>query len=102
MMMLLGSAVQTSVLVGHVAEHEVSLQRLKPLIGNIFKPHFYGRFTEENGRTILRGVFTMSPIAKAIVYVAFGGIAFAEALVASTVLVDGQYYSMVYPLVMAV
>ena len=44
---------------GKVSEHKVSLQRAIPFVGNSFKPLFVGRFYAAQGRSELRGVFTM-------------------------------------------
>ncbi len=50
--------------VGTVREERVSLQRVIPMMGNSFKPFFVGRFSEDGGRVVLRGCFTMPVFAK--------------------------------------
>ena len=57
---------------GKVTEHKVSLQRVIPLVGNSFKPFFIGRFEAEDGRTLLRGAFTMHWMVKLFMSFWFG------------------------------
>lgn len=60
----LSSAVPHSSLMGRVRKDSVKLYRVVPFLGNIYKPIFYGRFHSKDGKAILEGIFTMSPIAK--------------------------------------
>jgi hypothetical protein len=58
--------------VGWVSASRVDLQRVIPFVGNAFKQHFFGSFTEHGGRVVLTGVFTMPPGVKALLALAFG------------------------------
>jgi len=59
-------------IVGRVAADNVVLRRVIPGVGNGFKPIFYGQFATRNGKTHLRGEFTMSGFAKAFLTIWFG------------------------------
>ena len=58
--------------VGNVSEHKVSLQRAIPFIVNSFKPFFIGRFHAAQGKSELRGVFTMHWFVKLFMSVWLG------------------------------
>lgn len=45
--------------VGKVTASRVVLQRVKPLVGNSFKPFFFGAFQTVNGMVTLRGRFAI-------------------------------------------
>jgi len=67
---------------GLVSESRVRLQRVIPMVGNSFKPCFYGRFDERNGGVYLIGRFTMLAMVKIFMTVWLGtvlafGITFA-------------------------
>jgi hypothetical protein len=49
---------------GLVSESRVRLQRVIPLVGNSFKPFFYGRFEQRGGAVYLIGHFTMLTMVK--------------------------------------
>ena len=54
------------VLVGRVDGNGVALHRVSPLIGNPYRPYFYGKFVREVSETVLKGKFTISHLAKVI------------------------------------
>lgn len=58
--------------VGKVSESEVRLQRVIPMMGNSFKPFFFGRFEVRDGVTVLTGRFTLSLLVKIFMTVWFG------------------------------
>ncbi|MES2135178.1 MAG: hypothetical protein V4449_03000 [Patescibacteria group bacterium] len=60
----LTSTVSHPSLMGQITKNSVKLHRVVPFLGNIYKPIFYGRFNNKNGKIVLEGMFTMSPIAK--------------------------------------
>jgi len=60
------SASSRPLLVGRVEKDKVALHRILPLIGNPYKPYFYGTFTHEGDATVLRGQFTMSRLVKTL------------------------------------
>lgn len=63
--LLVGS--QEDLLVGQASRGFVKLFRLKTsLKGDVFKPYFYGQFSDRPGATILSGRFTMQPVWKAL------------------------------------
>ena len=57
---------------GKVTAHKVSLQRAIPFVGNSFKPFFVGQFRIAEGKTELRGVFTMHWYVKVFMSFWFG------------------------------
>lgn len=61
---------------GPVSETRVRLQRVIPLIGNSFKPFFFGRFEVRSDAVYLTGRFTMLPFVKVFMTVWLGGVAF--------------------------
>src|SRR5215831_8432965 len=60
-------APEGGVLVGEVSRGEVRLSRARPLRSNIFKPFFFGRFVERDGKTTLSGKFVMHPLTIAAI-----------------------------------
>jgi hypothetical protein len=58
------SALSEQVAVGSVKESKVRLQRVIPMIGNSFKPFFFGRFETRGADVYLSGKFTMLPFVK--------------------------------------
>lgn len=54
------------VLVGRVDGSGVALHKVSPLIGNPYKPYFYGKFFREGSDTVLKGKFTISRLAKVV------------------------------------
>jgi hypothetical protein len=67
LMTAVAADVNRSTLVGRIAKQTVDLHRARPLVGNVFKPHFYGRFSTRDGKVSLDGQFSMSAFAKAII-----------------------------------
>jgi len=66
------SALGETTAVGKVSQTVVRLQRIIPMVGNSFKPFFFGHFEVRDGVTVLVGKFTMLPLAKAFMSVWFG------------------------------
>lgn len=66
LMILLASDVRKQTLVGRVTKDEVVLHRVTPLLGNFFKPYFFGKFENQNGTIVLEGIFTMRMFAKIV------------------------------------
>ena len=62
--------------VGRVTAHNVSLQRVIPLVGNSFKPFFRGSFQQVENRVVLRGRFTIHPFVKVFMTFWFGFLVF--------------------------
>ncbi len=63
--MLVGS--KEDLLVGQVSSGFVKLSRFRTsLKGDVFKPYFYGEFSDSRGTSILSGRFTMQPVWKAL------------------------------------
>jgi hypothetical protein len=58
--------------VGKVSEEAVRLQRVIPMVGNSFKPFFFGRFEARGNVTVLVGKFTMLPAVKIFMSFWFG------------------------------
>jgi len=54
-------------LVGLVSEEEVDVFWVRPFVGNIFRPHFKGRFLRKEDKTVLEGTFSIGVFAKGIV-----------------------------------
>jgi hypothetical protein len=71
---------QKEAAVGTVTRQRVFLHRLVPGTGNSFKPIFVGRFEVEEGRTQLRGVFTMHWLVKLFMLFWYGGCVYWIAL----------------------
>ena len=66
------SALSQQAAVGPVKESSVRLQRVIPMVGNSFKPFFFGRF-ETRGRDVyLSGKFTMLPLVKVFMTIWLG------------------------------
>jgi hypothetical protein len=80
---------------GPVSESRVRLQRVIPMVGNSFKPFFYGRFEARDNGVYLIGCFTMLGIVKAFLTVWFGfvvlGIAFTVAQRGNGVMILGGF-----------
>lgn len=57
---------------GVVTASRVRLQRVIPMVGNSFKPFFYGRFEMRDGQVVLAGRFTMLRFVKAFMTFWFG------------------------------
>jgi len=62
-------------IVGRVAADNVVVHRVVSWEGNTFKPIFFGLFVTSNGKTHLRGEFTMSGFTKAFLTIWFGCLA---------------------------
>jgi hypothetical protein len=58
------SALTQQAAVGPVKESCVRLQRVIPMVGNSFKPFFFGRFEVRGAEVYLSGRFSMLPMAK--------------------------------------
>lgn len=58
------SALAQTAAVGPVKETKVRLQRVIPLVGNSFKPFFFGRFEVRQDGVYLVGKFTLLPFVK--------------------------------------
>lgn len=66
------SALGETTAVGKVSENVVRLQRVIPMVGNSFKPHFIGHFEARDGAAVLVGKFTMLPLVKVFMSFWFG------------------------------
>jgi hypothetical protein len=69
------------ILVGWVTKYEVDIFWVRPLIGNVFRPHFKGRFTRIADKTVLEGGFSMGTFARTMLYILFGILAIAEIVI---------------------
>lgn len=72
--------------VGTVAEEKVRIQRVIPLVGNAWKPFFYGSFSAAGTGTVLEGTFKFSLFTRVVMSLWFGFIAFWTLLATATVL----------------
>ena len=59
---------------GPVSESRVRLQRVIPMVGNSFKPFFFGRFEARGDGVYLTGRFTMLGFVKAFMTLWLGGV----------------------------
>lgn len=59
---------------GPVKESRVRLQRVIPIVGNSFKPVFFGRFEVRDGSVYLTGRFTMFFFVKVFMTIWLGGV----------------------------
>jgi len=62
--------------VGTVTEKKVRIQRVIPLVGNAWKPFFYGSFSAAGSGTVLEGTFKFSLFTRAFMSFWFGVVAF--------------------------
>ena len=62
--------------VGTVTEKRVSIQRVIPLVGNAWKPFFYGSFSSRGKGAVLVGAFKFSVFTRVFMSIWFGFIAF--------------------------
>jgi hypothetical protein len=62
---------------GTVAETYVSIHRADPPLRQDFRPWFFGRFLDRNGRVVLRGGYSMHDGARLFMGLWLGGCAFA-------------------------
>lgn len=69
------SALAQSAAVGPVKETKVRLQRVIPMIGNSFKPFFFGRFEARPDGIYLTGRFTLLPLVKVFMTIWLGATA---------------------------
>ena len=72
--------------VGTVTERKVRIQRVIPLVGNAWKPFFYGSFSASGSRSVLEGHFRFSTFTRVFMSIWFGGVAFWTVLATVTVL----------------
>jgi len=66
------SALSAQAAVGKVTESTVRLQRVIPMVGNSFKPWFYGTFVMRGERVLLTGQFKMLLAARIFMTLWFG------------------------------
>jgi hypothetical protein len=59
------SALAQPAAVGPVKASQIRLQRVIPMVGNSFKPFFFGRFDARSDAVYLTGRFTLLPLVKA-------------------------------------
>jgi hypothetical protein len=72
------TCVPKPMLVGWVSKDEVNVFWVRPLCGNIFRPHFKGQFTRIADKTVLEGEFSMGTFAKTILFIFFGILGMVE------------------------
>ena len=72
--------------VGTVTSKKVRLQRVIPLVGNAWKPFFYGSFSAAATGSVLEGTFKFSVFTRIFMSVWFSFIAFWTLLATGTVL----------------
>jgi hypothetical protein len=72
--------------VGTVTEKNVRLQRVIPLVGNAWKPFFYGSFVAAGAGSVLEGTFKFSTFTRVFMSIWFGFVAFWTLLATATVL----------------
>lgn len=72
--------------VGTVTEKKVRIQRVIPLVGNAWKPFFYGSFSASGTGAVLEGAFKFSVFTRAFMSIWFGFIALWTLLATATVL----------------
>lgn len=72
--------------VGTVKEKKVRIQRVIPLVGNAWKPFFYGSFSASGNGSVLEGTFKFSLFTRVFMSIWFGFIAFWTVLTTSIVL----------------
>ena len=78
---------------GPVSESRVRLQRVIPMVGNSFKPFFFGRFEVRGDGVYLTGRFTMLGLVKAFMTFWFGSVlAFGVALAISEINIHGGHW----------
>jgi hypothetical protein len=78
---------------GPVSESRVRLQRVIPMVGNSFKPFFFGRFEVRGDGVYLTGRFTMLGLVKAFMTFWFGSVlAFGIALAVSAINIHGGHW----------
>lgn len=58
--------------VGTVTEKNVRIQRVIPLVGNAWKPFFYGSFSKAEAGAVLEGVFKFSALTRVVMSLWFG------------------------------
>ena len=72
--------------VGTVTKKKVRIQRVIPLVGNAWKPFFYGSFSAAGTGAVLEGAFKFSAFTRVFMSIWFGFIAFWTLLATATVL----------------
>ena len=78
---------------GPVSESRVRLQRVIPMVGNSFKPFFFGRFEVRGEEVYLTGRFTMLGLVKAFMTFWFGSVlAFGVALAIYAINIHGGHW----------
>ncbi|MES2296079.1 MAG: hypothetical protein V4582_03510 [Pseudomonadota bacterium] len=90
----LSSVVKPSVLnafsgqcaLGTVTAKKVRIQRVIPLVGNAWKPFFYGSFSATETGTVLDGAFKFSVFTRVVMSIWFGFIAFWTLIATAIVL----------------
>ena len=73
--------------VGTVTEKKVRIQRVIPLVGNAWKPFFYGSFSAAETGSVLVGAFKFSAFTRVFMSIWFGFIAIWTLLATATVLI---------------
>ena len=72
--------------VGNVTEKKVAIHRVILLVGNAWKPFFYGSFSPAGAGAVLIGAFTFSAFTRAFMSIWFGFIAFWTVLATAAVI----------------
>jgi hypothetical protein len=72
--------------VGTVTGKKVRIQRVIPLVGNAWKPFFYGAFSAAETGAVLEGAFKFSTFTRVFMSIWFGFIAFWTLLATAAVL----------------
>ena len=76
------SILEKSHLCGSIEQDRVMLYRVRLLSGNYFyRPIFYRKFIEQEGKLMLEGVFSMSPFIKLVLAVSGGAFVLLEIIV---------------------
>lgn len=65
-------------LVGTVTDTEFDVYWVKPLVGNIFRPHFKGRVFRSGDKTVLEGAFVTGVLGKMLVFLFLAILAVVE------------------------
>ena len=71
--------------VGTVTEKKVRIQRVIPLVGNAWKPFFYGSFSAAGTGVVLEGAFKFSAFTRVFMSIWFGFVAVWTLLATATV-----------------
>ena len=94
---LIFSSLSRPCAVGTVTEKKVSIQRVIPLVGNAWKPFFYGSFSSQGSGAVLVGAFKFSVFTRVFMSIWFGFIAFWTVL-ATTIVITKSTNQFWFPL----